>query len=226
MKPLFRSLVIGSALLAAPFALHAQVAPAGTLSNQQLSDGLKAGLGAIISQSLGQGNVSVSVPPALAKIQAALGKTANADKAAGFSSAFSAAVAQVAPQAKGLMQSALKETKVDDPKAVLAGGADAGTQYLKKAMAPAVREKLLPLVKLATASSGLSVKAKDMLALAGPLAALGGSKAIGDLDGYLCDQIIEQSFALVGKQEATVRANPALLTDSALGQKVFSMFKK
>ncbi len=226
MNYLLRSVFICSALLAAPFALHAQVAPATALSNQQLSDGLKAGLASIVTQALGQGAVSVSVPPALAKVQTALGKTGNAAKATGFGGAFSAAVAQVAPQAMGLLQSSIKDIKVDDPKAVLSGGADAGTQYLKKAMGPSVREKLLPLVKQATASSGLAVKAKDMLALAGPLAGLGGNKAVSDLDGYLCDQVIEQSFALMGKQEAAVRANPALVTDSALGQKVFSMFKK
>ncbi|HEY9250308.1 MAG TPA: DUF4197 family protein, partial [Rariglobus sp.] len=65
-----------------------------------------------------------------------------------------------------------------------------------------------------------------MLGEAGPFAALGGGKAAADLDGYVCDQVIAQSFALMAKQEAAVRANPALLTNSPLAQKVFALFKK
>jgi hypothetical protein len=49
---------------------------------------------------------------------------------------------------------------------------------------------------------------------------------VNDLDGYLCDQVLAQSFALMAKQEAAVRANPALLKDSPLAQKVFAAFKK
>ena len=65
-----------------------------------------------------------------------------------------------------------------------------------------------------------------MLALAGPLAGFGGNKAVSDLDGYVCDQLLEQSFALIAKQETAVRANPALLTNNPLAQSVFSLFKK
>jgi hypothetical protein len=230
MKILIRSVLLGLAMLIAPIALRAEVAPAAaapaTFSSQQLADGLKSGLGTIIAQALNQGNLNVTAPSALAKVETVLGKTDGPDKTAGFSEAFSAVVAQVAPQASSLLQATVKDLKVDDAKPMLAGGSDAATQYLKKAIGPAVREKLLPLVKQATASSGLAAKARDMLAAAGPLAGFGGGKAVSDLDGYLCDQVIAQSFALIGKQEAAVRANPALLTNSPLAQQVFALFKK
>ncbi len=216
-------------MLFASVVLNAETTPApaasAAFSVQQLADGLKAGLGSILTQSLAGNSVTVAPPPALAKIQAALGKTDKAATAGGFGDAFKAVVAQVAPQAGGLFQGALKDAKIEDAQAVLSGGSDAGTRFLQKAVGPAVREKLLPLVKQATASSGLAAKAKDMLALAGPLAGLGGNKAVNDLDGYLTDQVLAQSFALIARQEAAVRANPSLITGSPLAQKVFAQFK-
>lgn len=229
-------LLLVSALLLAPLVLSGAepaTAPTATpsaaaaaLSPAQLTEGLRTGLGSIISQALSEGNLSVAAPSALAKVQAALGKTGNAETAKSFSDALSAAVTALAPQVSGLMQSSATGLKIEDPKAVLAGSSDAATQLLKKSAGPALREKLLPLVKQATASSGLATKAKDMLALAGPFASLGGGKAVSDLDGYVCDQVIAQGFALMAKKEAEVRANPSLLTNNALAQKVFAAFKK
>jgi len=232
MKSLLRPLLLGSALafVVAPPGLHAETKPAVTLpalSATQLNEGFKSGLGTIISQALNSGTaVTVESPKALAKVETALAKVNKTEASAGFSSALSETVAKVAPQAATLLQGSLASLKIDDAKSLLAGGSTAGTDFLKKAVAPTLREQLLPLVKQATASTALGAKAKDMLGAVGPLAGLGGKSAITDLDAYVCDQVIEQSFALVGKQEAAVRANPALLTGSPLAQKVFALFKK
>lgn len=244
MKSLLRFALVGSVICVSPLALTATtpVVPAATpvvppapvapavaptgFSAQQLSDGLKAGLGSMISQALGSGTMTVTPPPALAKIQAAVSKSGNASAGDGFSSALSAAVAQVSPQVADLLKNNLSVIKPEDSQGVLAGGADAATQYLQKAVGPTMREKLLPLVKQAMASSGTATKAKEMFAAAGPFAGLAGNKALGDLDGYVCDQLLSQSFALIGKQEAAVRANPALLSSSPTAQKIFSYFQK
>ena len=233
MKSLLRFAFIGSAMLVAPLALHSETpaapaAPAATsgFSAQQLTDALRSGLGSIITQSLAQGKITVPAPSALAKVETAVSKSGNAESASGFSSALSAAVAKITPQTGGAMQSVLKDVKIEDAQAVFAGGPDAATQYFKKHAGAALREKLMPIVKQATASSGVADKAKAMLEAAGPLAGLGGSKAVGDLDGYVCDQVIKQSFALMAKEEAAVRANPALLTGNPLAQKAFALFKK
>ena len=229
-------LILASVLFLAPLASFAAepaapaVAPsaaASAFSPAQLTEGLKTGLGSIISQALSEGKLTVAAPSALAKLQTALGKSGNGETATNFSDALSAAVKSLTPQVSGLMQSSASDLKVTDASSLLSGAPDAATQLLKKTAGPALREKLLPLVKQATASSGLAAKAKDMLALAGPLASFGGgSKAAADLDGYVCDQVIAQGFALVAKEEAAVRANPSLLTSNPLAQKVFAAFKK
>ena len=219
-------------MLVAPFALRAETttavsAPAASgFSTQQLTDALKSGLGSIITQSLAQGKVTVPAPSALAKVETAVSKTGNTESASGFSSALAAAVAQVTPQTGGVMQTVLKDMKIEDAQTVLSGGPDAATQYFKKHAGAALREKMLPIVKQATASSGVATKAKEMLAAAGPLAGLGGNGAVADLDGYVCDQVLKQSYALMAKEEAAVRANPTLLKDNPLAQKVFALFKK
>ena len=220
MKSLLRFALVGSVICVAPLGLSAAtpapaaapVAPApvapGGFSAQQLADGLKAGLGSVITQALGSGSLTVTPPPALAKIQAALSKTGNAATGAGFAEALSAAVAQVSPQVAGLLKSDLSTIKPEDAQSVLSGGPDAATKFLQQKMGPALKDKLLPLVKQATAASSMAAKAKEMLAAAGPvLAGFTGNKAVNGLDEYLCDQVLAQSFALVGKQEAAVRAN-------------------
>jgi hypothetical protein len=238
MKSLLRFVIVGSVLwvspvglFAAPAAPAAPVTPVpvvpGGFSAQQLADGLRAGLGSVISQSLGSGTLNVTPPPALAKIQAALSKTGNTATSAGFEEALKAAVAQLSPQVAGLLKSDLTAIKPDEAPAVLSGGPDAATKFLQQKYGPVLKEKLLPLVKQATAASNTAAKAKEMLAAAGPLlAGFAGNKAVTGLDDYLCDQVLAQSFALLAKQEAAVRANPALLKDSPLAQKVFAAFKK
>lgn len=228
MKLLPRLVLAGCLMASAALQTRAEgTTPAvAGFSSEQLSSGLKSGLGTIITQALAGGQLDIGAPGALSKIETALTKAGKGEAASGFSTALSEAAAKVAPQATALIQTALKDVKIEDAKALLSGGPDAATQFLKKHAGAPLREKLLPLVKQATASSDLAGKAKAMLAAAGPLAGFGGGKAVADLDGYVTDQVLEKSFALMAKEEAAVRANPALLKDNPLAQKVFALFKK
>ncbi len=202
------------------------VPEASGLSGVELSDGLKAGLGSALESALGKlikpDGFKVSPPKVLATLEKNAGQS---DDSGGLSASLSAAAAKIAPQAATLMRDVFKNVKIDDAKAVLTGGPGAGTAFLRKSMEAPLREKLLPLVKDATASAGVAAKAKELLAAAGPFAAMGGSKAAADIDGYLCDQVISKSFQLLGKEEASIRANPSLLSNP-LAQKIFTLFKK
>ena len=231
MNSFIRPLVLCVAVMIFPVVSRAQVSmpavPAATgLSGVELSDGLKAGLGSALESGLGKlikpDGLKVSPPKVLATLEKNAGQS---DASGGLSAALSAAAAKIAPQAATLMRDVFKNVKIDDAKAVLAGGPGAGTAFLRKSMEAPLREKLLPLVKEATASSGVAAKAKELLAAAGPFAAMGGSKAAADIDGYLCDQVIGTSFQFLGKEEAAMRANPFLLKNP-LAQKVFGLFEK
>ena len=195
-------------------------------SSSDLAAGLKSGLGTALETALGKlvqpGELKVSPPSALAKIEAASGSAGQADS---MTSALNAAVAKVAPQAAELMRTTFKDVTITDAKAALLKAPSGGSQYLQKTMGPALREKLLPVVKQAVASAGVEEKAKALLASAGSFASLAGGKSLADIDGYVCDQVINQSFKLLSKEEGVIRANPAVL-ENPLAQKIFSLIKK
>ncbi|HTJ77911.1 MAG TPA: DUF4197 family protein [Rariglobus sp.] len=195
-------------------------------SNSDLAAGLKSGLGTVLESTLGKlvqpDALKVSPPAALAKLETASGSAGQADS---MTSALNAAVAKVAPQAAELMRTTFKDVKIEDAKAALLKAPAGGTQYLQKTMGPALREKLLPVVKQAVSSAGVEEKAKALLASAGPLASLAGGKSLADIDTYVCDQVINQSFKLMSKEEGAMRANPSIL-ENPLAQKIFSLIKK
>jgi len=233
MNRFLRSFLFCAAVAVAPAGFAADAAatsPAAAVlaafSDAQLSDGLKSGLGTALETAMGKlvqpGALQVSPPPALAKIEAASGNAAQGD---GLTSSLNVAVAKVAPQAAELMRATFKDVKLVDAKAALLNAPAGGTQYLKKTMTPALREKLLPLVKQAVTAAGVEEKANRLLASAGPLASLAGGKSLANIDGYVCDQVINQSFKLMSKEEGAIRANPSLL-ENPLARKIFSLIKK
>ncbi len=234
MNPLIRSFLFGAVVLMAPVAYSAETSvPASLpssllagLSDADLSAGLKSGLGSALESAMSKltqpGALKVSAPSALAKIETASGSAGQADS---MTAALNAAVAKVAPQAAELMRTTFKDVKIADAKTALLNAPAGGTQYLKKTMGPALREKLLPLVKEAVTAAGVEDKAKNLLASAGSFASLAGGKSLADIDGYVCDQVINQSFKFMAKEEGAIRANPSLLTNP-LAEKVFSLIKK
>jgi len=233
MNTLLRSFLFGAVVLMVPVAYSANTAlPASLLagvSDAELSAGLKSGLGSALESAMTKmtqpGALKVSPPPALAKIEAAAEGAGQAGASGGLSASVSAAVAKIAPQAADLMKSAFKDVNITDAKAALLSAPGGGTQYLRKAMTPALKEKLLPLVNAAVAAAGVEEKAKALIASAGPLASLAGNKSLADISPYVCEQVINQSFKFMAKEEAAIRANPSLLTNP-LAEKVFSLIKK
>jgi hypothetical protein len=231
MKYLLPTILMVSSLILAPVGVQAQLTPAllqagDGMSAEKLTEGFKSAFDTIITQALHDTELDVSAPSALTKIMQALNKTGKGDLTSGFTTALAEATAKISPELAGLIQSELTGAKVADAKSLLMSGSTAGTQYLMKVTAPKLREKLLPLVKQATAAAGVGDKARAMIAAAGPLAGLAGGKAIIDLDSYVTDQLIDQSFSLIAAQELAVRAKPSLLKDNELAQKLFTMFRK
>lgn len=122
------------------------------------------------------------------------------------------------PQAQALLLDAVKKMTVDDAKSILSGGNDSATQYLSKTSREQIREKFLPIVKGATDKVGVAQKYNQF---AGQAAALGVVDAkSSNLEGYVTEQALNGLFEMIGKQEATIRENPAAAATS-LAKKVF-----
>ena len=122
------------------------------------------------------------------------------------------------PQAQALLVDAVKKMSVDDAKAILSGGKDSATQYLSKTSREQIRVKFLPIVKQATDQVGL---AKQYNSFAGQAATLGVLDAKdANIEGYVTEQALNGLFEMIGKQEQTIRQNPAAAATS-LAKKVF-----
>ncbi|MCX7078743.1 MAG: DUF4197 domain-containing protein [Pseudomonas sp.] len=122
------------------------------------------------------------------------------------------------PQAQALLVDAVKKMSVDDAKGILSGGKDSATQYLSKTSREQIRVKFLPIVKQATDQVGL---AKQYNAFAGQAATLGVLDAKNaNIEGYVTEQALNGLFEMIGKQEESIRQNPAAAATS-LAKKVF-----
>lgn len=236
MKSPIRSLFFTLSAAFAPFTAHAQpspvapaAAPTPALTSAQLNEGLKSGFTLIVSQALVPTSIKVPTPKVVTKAGAALAKNGKEAMLADFNKALAEVVAKSAPKAVDLIKNSTKDLKVTDAQALLTGPSDGCTTLFRKTVKDSVRDGLLQVVKQASTGAGLVAKARTLLTESHPQglnAVDGGARTLVDMEDSVCNQIIDQCFKLIAQKEATVRANPSLLTGNALAQKVFEAYKK
>jgi hypothetical protein len=121
-------------------------------------------------------------------------------------------------QAQPILVDAVKKMSVEDAKGILSGGKDSATQYLDKSSREQIRAKFLPIVKQATDKVGVAQKYNSF---AGQAAAFGVVDAkSANVENYVTEQALNGLFEMIGKQEETIRQNPAAAATS-LAKKVF-----
>ena len=217
------TLVAGLALSASAFALSL-----ADLSQSDASGGLKDALiqGAQVAvQQLGAPGGFSDNPQVRIELPGTLGKAARAMKMMGMGAqveqletSMNLAAEAAVPQAQALLVDAVKKMSVADAKAILAGPQDSATQYLNKSSREQIRARFLPIVKQATDRIGL---AQQYNAFAGQAAGLGAVDAkSANVESYVTEQALDGLFAMIAKQEASIRQNPAGAATS-LAQKVF-----
>ncbi|CAI8742981.1 DUF4197 domain-containing protein [Pseudomonas chlororaphis] len=219
----FTSLCAGLLISASALALSL-----GDLSQQDATGGLKDALtqGAQVAvKQLGTAGGFSNNPDVRIELPGNLGKVAKKMKQFGMGaqveeleSSMNKAAEAAVPQAQTLLVDAVKKMSVEDAKGILSGGKDSATQYLSKTSREQIRVKFLPIVKQATDQVGL---AKQYNAFAGQAATLGVLDAKNaNIESYVTEQALNGLFEMIGKQEATIRENPAAAATS-LAKKVF-----
>jgi len=217
------TLVAGLALSASAFALSL-----ADLSQSDASGGLKDALiqGAQVAvKQLGAPGGFSDNPQVRIELPGTLGKAARAMKMMGMGAqvtqleaSMNQAAEAAVPQAQALLVDAVKKMSVADAKTILAGPQDSATQYLNKSSREQIRARFLPIVKQATDRIGL---AQQYNAFAGQAAGLGAVNAkSANVESYVTEQALDGLFAMIAKQEASIRQNPAGAATS-LAQKVF-----
>lgn len=219
---------------ASTVAALAQLLKATGLTEPQALNGVKSGLGTAVDLATTElakpGAFQLSGPDSMSKLSAALVKANQSGALDGFKASLSQAASSVAPQATATIKESLRGLSLGGASAgglsgLASGKADAATQMLRSVAEPALRTKLLPLVKQSIASNGSAAKIKELASKAGPFAAMLGVPSAGDLENYVLTQVIETSFGYIAKGEAAIRANPKAIKDAA-AQKIFSLGKK
>ncbi|MGR4973143.1 DUF4197 domain-containing protein [Pseudomonas sp. LARHCG127] len=200
----------------------------GDLSQQDATGGLKDALtqGAQVAvKQLGTPGGFSNNPDVKIELPGKLGKVASKMKAFGMGeqvdqleTSMNQAAEAAVVQAQPILVNAVKNMSVNDAKGILSGGNDSATQYLNKSSREQIRAKFLPIVKQATDKVGL---AQQYNAFAGQAATFGVLDAkSANIENYVTEQALDGLFEMIGKQEATIRQNPAAAATS-LAKKVF-----
>ena len=198
------------------------------LSQQDATGGLKDALtqGAQIAvKQLGTPGGFSNNPEVKIELPGKLGKAASKMKAFGMGAqveelenAMNKAAESAVTQAQPILVDAVKKMSVADAKGILSGGNDSVTQYLNKSSREQIRAKFLPIVKQATDKVGVAQKYNSF---AGQAAAFGVVDAkSANVENYVTEQALNGLFEMIGKQEETIRQNPAAAATS-LAKKVF-----
>ncbi|WP_460137839.1 DUF4197 domain-containing protein [Pseudomonas sp. S2_A10] len=198
------------------------------LSQQDAIGGLKDALtqGAQIAvKQLGTPGGFSNNPEVKIELPGKLGKAASKMKAFGMGAqveelenAMNKAAESAVTQAQPILVDAVKKMSVADAKGILSGGNDSATQYLNKSSREQIRAKFLPIVKQATDKVGVAQKYNSF---AGQAAAFGVVDAkSANVENYVTEQALNGLFEMIGKQEETIRQNPAAAATS-LAKKVF-----
>ncbi|SFW61838.1 MULTISPECIES: DUF4197 domain-containing protein [Pseudomonas] len=200
----------------------------GDLSQQDATGGLKDALtqGAQVAvKQLGTPGGFSNNPDVKIELPGKLGKVASKMKAFGMGeqvdqleTSMNQAAEAAVVQAQPILVNAVKNMSVSDAKGILSGGSDSATQYLNKSSREQIRAKFLPIVKQATDKVGLAQKYNAFAGQAATLGVLDAKSA--NIENYVTEQALDGLFEMIGKQEATIRQNPAAAATS-LAKKVF-----
>lgn len=200
----------------------------GDLSQKDATGGLKDALtqGAQVAvKQLGTPGGFSNNPDVKIELPGKLGKVASKMKAFGMGeqvdqleTSMNQAAEAAVVQAQPILVNAVKNMSVSDAKGILSGGNDSATQYLNKSSREQIRAKFLPIVKQATDKVGLAQKYNAFAGQAATLGVLDAKSA--NIENYVTEQALDGLFEMIGKQEATIRQNPAAAATS-LAKKVF-----
>jgi hypothetical protein len=163
-------------------------------------------------------DVKIELPGKLNKVAKKMKQFGMGDQVDQLETSMNKAAEAAVTQAQPILVDAVKKMSVEDAKGILSGGKDSATQYLSKTSREQIRTKFLPIVKQATDQVGL---AQQYNAFAGQAATLGVLDAKNaNIESYVTEQALNGLFEMIGKQEESIRQNPAAAATS-LAKKVF-----
>ncbi len=163
-------------------------------------------------------SVRIPLPGMLGKTESALrmmGQGAVVDE---FIATVNRAAEAAIPKASKIVGNSVRKMSITDAQKILTGPDDSATQYFRDKTTGDLATAMLPIVKRATASAGVTQAYKGMVDKAGPVSSLMGNSL--DLDAYVTEKTLDGLFLKVAAEEKAIRTNP-LARSSDLLKKVF-----
>ena len=191
------------------------------LSDAQIDAGLKEALSIGAERAialLGSRNGFLGDPEVKIPLPGVLGKAADGLRAAGqghyvdeFETTVNRAAEQAIPQTIEIVKQTVSNMSLQDVRAILTGGDDAATRYLRQQAGGSLHAAVLPIVREATDQAGATSAYKSLKRQAdGLLGGLGGflNTESFDLDNYVADKTLDGLFVKLAAEEKAIRTNP------------------
>lgn len=216
------------AMLGLPLGLPAWALDLGMLSQTDASGGLKEALNQGASYAvetlgreggfLNNPKVRIPLPGWLEKAEPLLRMAGRGKALDQLVQTMNRAAEAAVPEARTLLQGAVKQMTVTDARNILGGGDDSVTQFFRGKTEQELTQRLLPLVRQHT--DRLAV-ASQYNKLAGQAAASGLLKSEdAQIEYYVTQQALGGLYLMIAEQEKQIRQNPMEAAGS-LARKVF-----
>jgi len=197
------------------------------LSNEQIANGLKEALAkgadyAVAELGKDGGFINnealkIPMPEKLRNIESILRKLGQDKYADQFVNTMNSAAEQAVPLSLNILKQGIQKMTVNDAKNILNGNDDAATQYLKRVGSEQLQREISPIVKQATAKTGITKMYKQMydkMGFAGKYLNLEDY----DIDQYVTAKTMDGLFVKIAEEEKKIRDNPKARTTEVLKQ--------
>jgi hypothetical protein len=196
----------------------------------ELSAGLKEAIGSGLSRAvmtLGRTNgfftnsiVRIPLPAQFANIDKMLRAVGQGPLVDDFVAAMNHAAEQAVPVATDVFTDSLAHMTIGDARdLLLSNSKTAATEYFRRTTTNELTEKFLPIVREATAKTGVTAAYKNLMNKA-PFASTLLAGGSFDIDNYVTAKSLDGLFTLVADEEVRIRENPQARVTELL-QKVF-----
>lgn len=202
------------------------------LSNQQVSNGLKAALEQGARTAVAQlgrpdgfwsnEKVRIPLPGFLQDTAKLLRRIGQGDRLDELLKAMNQAAEAAVPLAKDSLVAAVKSMSFQDAATVLRGGDTSVTEFFASKTRSNLAEKFLPVVTKTTARVDLAAKYNRVTSKAAGLGVLRPEQQ--SLEHYVTDKALDGLYFMIAEEEKKIRHDP-IGTGSALLGKVFGTLK-
>jgi hypothetical protein len=165
--------------------------------------------------------VRIGLPGSLDTIAKGLRAAGQGTLVDNFEKTLNRAAEAAIPKTLDIVREAISNMTLEDARAILSGGDDAATRYLRRQAGPSLAKAIKPIIAQATSQTGATATYKKLLGGAGGSmlgGLLGGSSL--DLDRYVTDKTLDGLFTMLAEQERRIRSDPMAQTTGLL-QKLF-----